>query len=408
MNLLDYILGKRYVESQISQIKPEEKTVTPTKSQQIITPTTGKYLSKVTVNTIPSSYIIPSGNKEITENGTNIDVRNYETVDVNVHTGITPSGTLDITENGTYNVTEYAGVNVNVISGVTLKKFLDTTKSAYSLFKNYTGTSVDDLIQYKDTENVTNMDAMFSYCEKLQTIPQLDTSKVTNMSNMFYYCYKLQAIPRLNTSNVTNMSYMFNGCYDLQTIDLTHMKLTYTSRSTRMYSNCYSLTKLIIRNMDTIPVLDSTAFNNCYHFTGTRDSTYNPKGLKDGRIYVPDDKVAQLKNATNWSTYASIIVGLSELYTWVTTSQSFNASMTVGFNINNQLYFGTTEKYSIDLGPDAKNISLSSSTSSAFVSNLADYSYNSTTGILTINKLYYRYPTSSETITVKYDTRKYL
>ena len=52
MNLLDYILGKRYVESQISQIKPEEKTVTPTKSQQIITPTTGKYLSKVTVNTI--------------------------------------------------------------------------------------------------------------------------------------------------------------------------------------------------------------------------------------------------------------------------------------------------------------------------------------------------------------------
>ena len=25
MNLLDYILGKRYVESQISKIKPEEK-----------------------------------------------------------------------------------------------------------------------------------------------------------------------------------------------------------------------------------------------------------------------------------------------------------------------------------------------------------------------------------------------
>ena len=101
-------------------------------------------------------------------------------------------------------------------------------------------------------------------------------------------------------------------------------------------------------------------------------------------------------------------MGLSELYTWVTTSQSFNASMTVGFNINNQLYFGTTEKYSIDLGPNAENISLSSNTSSAFVTSLADYSYNSTTGILTINRLYYRYPTSSETITVKYDTRKQL
>lgn len=374
MNLLDYTLGKRYVESQISKIKPEEKTVTPTKSQQIITPTTGKYLSKVTVNTIPSSYIIPSG-------------------------------TVEITENGTHNVTKYANVNVNVVSESTLKKLLDTKKSADYLFYKYQGTNIDGLIQYNDTENVTNMQCMFQYCSTLQTIPQLDTSNVTDMSSMFYDCYKLQAIPQLNTSNVTTMYYMFNGCYDLQTIDLTHMKLTHTSDSTRMYSNCYSLTKLIIRNMDTIPVLDSTAFNNCYHFTGTRDSTYNPNGLKDGRIYVPDDKVAQLKKATNWSTYASIIVGLSELYIWVTTSQSFSASMTVGFNVNGELYFGTTEKYSTDLGPGAKNISLSSNTSSAFASNLADYYYNSTTGILTINRLYNKYPTTA-TITVKYDTRK--
>ena len=157
MNLLDYILGKKYVESQISQIKPEEKTVTPTKSQQIITPTTGKYLSKVTVNTIPSSYIIPSG-------------------------------TVKITENGTHNVTKYANVNVNVISGITLKKLLDTRQSASYLFYNYKGTSVNDLIKYSDTENVTNMAMMFDGCTNLTTIPQLDTSKVTNMSNMFNNC----------------------------------------------------------------------------------------------------------------------------------------------------------------------------------------------------------------------------
>ena len=376
MNLLDYTLGKRYVESQISKIKPEEKTVTPTKSQQIVTATTGKYLSKVTVNTIPSSYIIPSG-------------------------------TVKITENGTHNITKYANVNVNVVSESTLKKLLNTTKSAYNLFANYTGTSVDDLIQYSDTENITNMQYMFQYCRKLQTTPRLDTSNVTDTGNMFYHCDNLQSIPQLNTSNVTNMSYMFQSCYKLTTIDLTHMKITSTSKSSNMCSDCYSLTKFIIRNMDTIPVLNSNAFTNCFHFTGKRESTYNPQGLKDGRIYVPDDKVAQLKNATNWSTYASIIVGLSELYPLVTTSKSFSASMTTGFNINGNVYFGTTEKYSIDLGPGAKNISLSSSTSSAFVSNLADYSYNSTTGILTINKLYNQYPTTA-TITVKYDTRKNL
>ena len=65
--------------------------------------------------------------------------------------------------------------------------------------------------------------------------------------------------------------------------------------------------------MSTIPSLNSNAFTNCYHFTGTTNATYNPQGLKDGRIYVPDDKVNELKTATNWSKYADIIVPLSTL-----------------------------------------------------------------------------------------------
>lgn len=39
------------------KITLEEKTVTPSKSTQTITPTTGKVLSKVTVNPIPSNYV---------------------------------------------------------------------------------------------------------------------------------------------------------------------------------------------------------------------------------------------------------------------------------------------------------------------------------------------------------------
>ena len=81
--------------------------------------------------------------------------------------------------------------------------------------------------------------------------------------------------------------------------------------------------------------------------------------------------------------------------------------MTVGFNVNGQTYFGTTEKpyINIDLGPDAKNISFSSNTPSAFPAELTEYSYNSTTGILTINRVYYKYPTTA-TITINYDKRK--
>ena len=221
--------------------------------------------------------------------------------------------------------------------GNTLKTLLDATKSAKYLFQNYKGTSVNDLISYSDTENVTDMSAMFFNCSNLTTIPQLDTSnakntyymfsncnnlisvpqlntnKVSDMSNMFYNCSNLTTIPQLDTSNGSNMGQMFYGCSKLTTIDITHMNFTSAYFSNEFAYNCSSLTKLIIRNMNSIPPLNSNAFNNCYHFTGTTNATYNPQGLKDGRIYVPDDKVDALKTATNWSTYADIIVPLSTL-----------------------------------------------------------------------------------------------
>ena len=197
--------------------------------------------------------------------------------------------------------------------GGSLKTLLDATKSTYYLFRNYSGTSVNDLISYNDTENVTNMISMFYQCLKLTAIPQLDTSKVTNMSYMFYGCSASTSIPQLNTSNVTNMESMFRFCVILTTIDITHMNITDSYNTYFFADSCYSLTKLIIRNMTTIPVLNKNAFNNCYHFAGTTNATYNPQGLKDGRIYVPDDKVDALKPASGWSTYADIIVPLSTL-----------------------------------------------------------------------------------------------
>ena len=242
--------------------------------------------------------------------------------------------------------------------GGSLKTLLDATKSTYYLFKNYSGTNIDGLISYNDTSSVTNMGYMFSgcsnltsipqldtssvtnmnymfeNCSKLTTIPQLDTSSTTNMNNMFYYCESLKTIQidtsnvtttdsafyhcesletiKLNTSSCSNMHSMFSSCYKIATIDLTFMNAAGYGSNGFAY-NCYSLTKLIIRNMNKITTLGSNAFYKCYHFTGTTDATYNPQGLKDGRIYVPDDKVDALKTASGWSTYADIIVPLSTL-----------------------------------------------------------------------------------------------
>ena len=71
--------------SVVTSQKLSNRVVTPTTSQQVITPTFyGEYLESVTVDPIPSEYIIPSGTKQITANGTGIDVTQYAEVDVDV------------------------------------------------------------------------------------------------------------------------------------------------------------------------------------------------------------------------------------------------------------------------------------------------------------------------------------
>ena len=157
-----------------------------------------------------------------------------------------------ITENGLYDseFEAYKPVYVSVpqvAQGDTLKALLDTTKSAYYLFAKYKGTSIDGLIYYNTTANVSDMSYMFYQCSNLTTIPLLDTSKANDISYMFYDCTNLTAIPELNTSNATNMNAMFYNCRNLTTIPA--LDASNVTNMDNIFTNCSNLTEIHMRGI---------------------------------------------------------------------------------------------------------------------------------------------------------------
>ena len=125
-------------------VSTETKTVTPSASSQSITPSSGKYLSKVTVNAIPSSYIIPSGTLTITSNGTH-DVSTYASVSVNVESsggGSNGSGEIPVC---TLTVNAVA-CNITVVRYSKYSPVLGTVSVAEDSISSGHGTTLDNVV----------------------------------------------------------------------------------------------------------------------------------------------------------------------------------------------------------------------------------------------------------------------
>lgn len=202
----------------------------------------------------------------------------------------------------------YAFRNCIINEQFTIGDFTHCT-NLYQTFMNFKlgNNIVNKEIIIGNLPNVTNLTSSF-YQSNFEHIKIGNIEKCTYGSETFKNCSKLRKLEIGSLLPDFKPYHFVHGCSLLEEVILENI-----SGGDNWFANDYSLKKLVIKTMETLPTISSNYFANCYHFTGTTNATYNPNGLKDGRIYVPDDKVEALKTATNWSVYADIIVPLSTL-----------------------------------------------------------------------------------------------
>ena len=180
----------------------------------------------------------------------------------------------------------------------------NVTDMSYMLSQCTSLTSIPEL----NTRNKEKSSGMFYMCDNLEYIPALDFSKVSSFNQTFGHCEKLKSIELFNSDKTNYLGSTFSYCYELKKVIINYYPyVTYESDVDYLFSNCYSLKTVIIKNIENKAKIAASSFSNCYHFLGTSNSTYNPDGLKDGRIYMPIDYVEKISILDNWKKFSDII-----------------------------------------------------------------------------------------------------
>lgn len=240
-----------------AEIVLQSKTVTPTESVQEVTADADyTALEKVTVEAIPSEYIVPNGTKNITSNGTH-SVTEFDEVNVNVPIPdgyIQPSGTLDITENGEHDVTEYARVTVDVKGS-----------GGQTIYYTRGGACYVANMIIEPNDGVYNAS---SFANRYQHATHLETVEIPNIvlsasvSGVFAFCSSLRTA---KVEKVTNYGhYWFRNCTALETAQLGSLGYPVTNMTTLVFSGDTqtNLTITIYVDATTIAELPTTISNN--------------------------------------------------------------------------------------------------------------------------------------------------
>lgn len=293
------------------------------KAQAIVNVPTGSSAVLVSKTISQNGYYNPSAD--------NAD--GYSGVTVNVQGGIVPSGSIQISQNGVYDVTDKASAIVNVpASGVYGEKTIsengeynpsDDGYDAYSrVTVNVSGGSDDTakkivegtLSALIDSSITFVRSSCFASYRSMKTIslPACETV----YASAFYYCSALSNVSLPICKTVQSQAFY---CAGLKSIFLPECLLV----GINCFANCNSLNTI---SLPKCMSLQSSAFYYCTklysaYFLGSSVPKMHStdvfrytliSGTGSGKIYVPESLYSDYIVASNWSSYASHIVSVSE------------------------------------------------------------------------------------------------
>jgi hypothetical protein len=137
----------------------------------------------------------------------------------------------------------------------------------------------------------------FSGCTALTSF-KLPKNLTLMEDYVFYSCSNLK-ITEIPEGVTILKAQVFRSCREMEELTV---KGNITSIYTYVFYSCSKFKKLVLPNITNVPTLSNA---NAFEATPIKSGT--------GYIYVPDNLVDTFKTATNWSTFANQIKGLSEL-----------------------------------------------------------------------------------------------
>lgn len=150
---------------------------------------------------------------------------------------------------------------------------------------------------FANCTSLTRTSYWFARCSNLTSITgleNLNTENVTNMEYMFSMCYQLTSIDlsHFNTSNARNMQGMFDSCQNLPSIDLSNFDMSQVENANNMFAWGFVLKTIYVDDEKWVTSklkYSENMFGNCPQLVGG-DGTVFDYGHTDGSYACVDDE----------------------------------------------------------------------------------------------------------------------